>query len=278
MREQKQCHVAGFPISHSLSPNLFALVHEHLNLKWEMPSKIATSEIDEIFNSRQQNSVSTEFKEMVKKSTESNTGDCFEFQNIPVIDINHKEQDFVGIPQWGSITTPLKHELGVTAANCYTIDERGLRYSMTDGYAVILVAEEFGIDFNSKPVLHLKGGGSASIATAKAWLSMGGQIKAINGKRSLPDDILMKCNSQLSPNLFLDFDESSDSDYLVLFPNYSSKLIFEKGKIDGRWMLIAQHLLAWAVLFSPENADNLPSLDLLFKRLVFLESLINQSF
>jgi hypothetical protein len=126
--------------------------------------------------------------------------------------------------------------------------------------------------------LHLKGGGSASIATAKAWLSMGGQIKAINGKRSLPDDILMKCNSQLSPNLFLDFDESSDSDYLVLFPNYSSKLIFEKGKIDGRWMLIAQHLLAWAVLFSPENADNLPSLDLLFKRLVFLESLINQSF
>jgi hypothetical protein len=231
MREQKQCHVAGFPISHSLSPNLFALVHEHLNLKWEMPSKIATSEIDEIFNSRQQNSVSTEFKEMVKKSTESNIGDCFEFQNIPVIDINHKEQDFVGIPQWGSITTPLKHELGVTAANCYTIDERGLRYSMTDGYAVILVAEEFGIDFNSKPVLHLKGG-----------------------------------------------DESSDSDYLVLFPNYSSKLIFEKGKIDGRWMLIAQHLLAWAVLFSPENADNLPSLDLLFKRLVFLESLINQSF
>ena len=45
-------------------------------------------------------------------------------------------------------------------------------------------------------------------------------------------------------------------------------------EIDGRWMLIAQHLLAWAVLFYPEKAEDLPSLELLFDRLILLEKSI----
>ena len=107
---------------------------------------------------------------------------------------------------------------------------------------------------------------------------MGGQIKAINGKRNLPDEILLKCNSLTPPDLFIDFDYSSDSDKLVLFPSYGAEINMLKDKIDGRWMLVAQHLLAWSVLFSPENAELLPSLEVLFKRLVSLESLMNNDF
>jgi len=273
MGEEKRCNVAGFPIKHSLTPHLFALVHEHLGLEWEMPAKIATSDVDEIFNNAEKTIVSKNFKEGVKKVTEEIIGDTFNFQNIPLIDIYQKERNFDGFVQWGSITSPLKHQLGESLANCYTFDERGLRYSMTDGYGVVLVAEHFGLNFDANPVLCLKGGGSAAIATAEAWISMGGKIKVENGRRRLPEKLLAKCNPKLDAELYLDFDTSSKSDLLALIPKYGSEVLVSENLIDGRWMLVAQHLLAWAILFSPESADILPSLDLLFKRLISLESM-----
>ena len=39
-------------------------------------------------------------------------------------------------------------------------------------------------------------------------------------------------------------------------------------------MLVAQHLLSWSVLFAPEKQNDLPSIKLLFKRLVLLESMM----
>jgi len=273
MGEEKRCNVAGFPIKHSLTPYLFALVHEHLNLEWEMPRKIATSSVSDIFKTSESTNVSKEFKEGVEKVTKEIKGKTFNFQNIPKIEVYHKEMNFDGFIHWGSITSPLKHQFGSTPANCYTFDKRGLRYSMTDGYAAVLVAEHFGLNFDSNPVLCLKGGGSAAIATAEAWFSMGGNIKAENGKRKLPEKLLRKCDSESDPDLYLDFDNSSNSDSLSLIPKYDSEIQDSENRIDGRWMLVSQHLLAWAILFSPENAERLPSLDLLFKRLISLESM-----
>ena len=273
MGEEKRCNVAGFPIKHSLTPYLFALVHEHLNLEWQMPGKIATFDVNDIFKISESTTVSKEFKEGVKKVTKELKGENFNFQNIPKIEVYQEEMNFDGYVHWGSITSPLKHQLGSTPANCYTFDKRGLRYSMTDGYAVVLVAEHFGLNFDSDAVLCLKGGGSAAIATAEAWLSMGGNIKAENGKRKLPEKLLVKCDSELNPDLYLDFDNSSNSDSLSLIPKYGYELQDSENRIDGRWMLVSQHLLAWAILFSPENAERLPSLDLLFKRLISLESM-----
>ena len=272
MGEEKRCNVGGYPIEHSLTPYLFALVHEHLGLEYFSLGKISSEYIDEVINSNDFSKPSEKFKETVREITQSIKGEFFDYRNIPEIKVITKDFDFKGIIKWGSITSPLKHQFGKNTVNCYTIDEKGLRYSMTDGFAVILVAEHFGLNFNSKPVLCLKGGGSTAIATAEAWLSKGGKIKALNGRRSLPEDLLTRCNSELEPNLFLDFDSSSDSDYLTLTPKYNSKVNAFKNNIDGRWMLIAQHLLAWAILFSPENAEKLPSMDLLFKRLISLES------
>jgi len=123
-------------------------------------------------------------------------------------------------------------------------------------------------------VLCLRGGGSASAATANAWLSMGGVVRAIRGRRALPIEILEKCDSKSDPDLYIDFDESSDSEHLVLFPKYRSEIVISDNKIDGRWMLVAQHILSWAVLFAPEKKNDLPSVELLFKRLVLLESML----
>ena len=79
----------------------------------------------------------------------------------------------------------------------------------------------------------MKGGGSTAIATANAWISLGGNIQAINGRRPLPDDILDKCSSELEPDLFIDFDNSSDSESLVLFPKYTSDLVSSPLKKGG---------------------------------------------
>ena len=186
------------------------------------------------------------------------------------IKISVVEKEFDGNMLWGSITSPLKHQFGDILLNCFVLDELGLRTAMTDGFAVVLVAQHFGVDFELNPVLCLKGGGSTAVATANAWISQGGHIQAISGRRILPDKILENCSTELVPDLFIDFDDSSDSESLVLFPKYTSELIISNKKIDGRWMLVAQHLLSWAVLFAPEKKNDLPSIQLLFERLVLL--------
>ena len=275
MGEAKRCNVVGFPINHSLSPHLFALVHEHLGFSWKMPRKISTSDINEMYDLREKPPLlTTEFEQIIKLVTNEINGENIDISEIPTIEIHEVIQEYNGEPQWGSITSPLKHQLGNNLVNCYVVDNERIRCAMTDGYGVVLVAKQFGIDFDTKPVLHVKGGGSSAIATVNAWLSMGGEVKALSGRRDLPDKLILKCTSELDANLCVDFDDSSDSEGLVLFPSYGSDLHVSQNKIDGRWMLIAQHLLAWAVLFAPEERKNLPSLDLLFKRLILLETLI----
>ena len=44
--------------------------------------------------------------------------------------------------------------------------------------------------------------------------------------------------------------------------------------LDGRWLLVAQHLACWRVLWAPERATDLPSLGLLLTRLLEAEALL----
>ena len=47
-------------------------------------------------------------------------------------------------------------------------------------------------------------------------------------------------------------------------------------RLDGRWLLVAQHLDAWARLFSPEAAHLLPGLGLTMSRLMEVESALRR--
>ena len=44
--------------------------------------------------------------------------------------------------------------------------------------------------------------------------------------------------------------------------------------LNGRWMLVAQHLSCWATLWAPHLRDILPSIDLLLTQLIHAEGLL----
>ena len=46
------------------------------------------------------------------------------------------------------------------------------------------------------------------------------------------------------------------------------------GVLDGRWLLVAQHLACWRLLWAPERAQDLPSLGMLLTQLLEAESLL----
>jgi hypothetical protein len=91
----------------------------------------------------------------------------------------------------------------------------------------------------------------------------------------------------IGPRLFIDFDiaagkpnssHSTDAD-IHLISSYNSQEISgvveqnESGLLlDGRWLLAAQHLEAWARLYCPEAAHLLPGLGLTMTRLLAMES------
>ena len=91
----------------------------------------------------------------------------------------------------------------------------------------------------------------------------------------------------IGKRLFVDFDTKaggSDSNRstvadLYLSTSYNSQEVgfvveqIESGyQLDGRWLLAAQHLEAWARFFSPEAAHLLPGLGLTMTRLLAMES------
>ena len=277
MRDEKICVVGGFPISHSLSPHLFALVHQHLGISWNMPVKINTNSLFDLIECEKKIEPPSEnFKKNVIATTHAISGSNFKLDSELSLDIISENKSYYGLKEWGSITSPLKHQILDSNVNCYALDEDGLRFTMTDGYGVVLVAKHFGIDFSLKPILSIKGGGSSAISTANAWLQSGGRVTQIKGRRLLPKYIIEKCEPDAKGDFHVDFDESSDYNGLVLFPKYGDEIVDLEGKIDGRWMLVAQHILAWRFLFFPESKDNLPSLELLYKRLIYLESLLKR--
>ena len=65
-----------------------------------------------------------------------------------------------------------------------------------------------------------------------------------------------------------------------LIPAYQNKAVHANGsldgpRIDGRWMLVAQHLEAWRILWAPELQAMLPSIPDLMEDLVAVEALLD---
>lgn len=215
---------------------------------------------------------------------------------------------------WISLTSPLKHQLstrsGVTcidaslqngAINHLRWDGLNWYCAGTDGPGLVAVARHFGFDFDADgvelPLLCMTGGGGAARSCAVSWAENGGKIWSMGGRRRLDSrgpwvDALLEGEAiaeMIGPRLQVDFDQPpgrnqkrvhSDADLQVIsnYDTSDSMQIVEQTetglRLDGRWLLAAQHLDAWARLFTPEAGHLIPGLGLTMSRLLAVESML----
>lgn len=277
--------IAGDPVEHSLTPELFKLVSRNLEEKghkitFESCEKVTFSNIIDAMGQ------SHALKRALSKEGEGMA---------------------VGIREiWLSLTTPLKHQLPFDSGAIWTIGDPMLasvnqlrhdghvwRAANTDGPGLLMVAREFGFNFElpdaiDRPLLCMIGGGSTARACAAAWADAGGKIWWKGGRRALsnrgPWVSALVTNRDVCDHfgrrLHVDFDVEPGSEPtvegeliaeepdapLILSASYSSTkseliVVNEWGiHLDGRWLLVAQHLEAWTHLFFPQVAEDLPSL------------------
>ena len=233
--------IAGYPISHSLTPKLFNIIGEKLNL----------GEIKQLF-----------LEEKNPEEFEQNTSDL--------------EGDL-----WVSITSPLKHSIRDLLQLSEPKDINSINQLMriegewfgtnTDGYGFISAAKHIGIDAKNS-VLKIRGGGSTARSIAAAWSEAGGDIIPVQGRRKLVDgpsdkSIVKDCRADIAVDLdaepgggigqninakrlvSISYNEGSDRDDFAII------------------MIISQHLEAWKILFAKEKSKTLPSLDYILEKL-----------
>ena len=158
-----------------------------------------------------------------------------------------------------------------------------VRSAGTDGAGVLAVSRLAGCGPNGGAILRMRGGGGAARSVAHAWVNAGGRVHLIEGRRplapALPD--LPRRGSEQAA-LGIDFDgEGKGLDASKhLIPAYQNKAVHADGSldgplIDGRWMLVAQHLEAWRILWAPELQAMLPSIPDLMEDLVAVEALLD---
>ena len=197
---------------------------------------------------------------------------------------------------WLSLTSPLKHQIGswrctdgaqgLRSVNALRIDEHGVHSAGTDGAGVVALARLAGCPPNGGAVLRMRGGGGAARSTAHAWVKEGGRLHLLEGRRPLsprPEQAVL-VGAEVPAVLGIDFDGASDDlgagKHLV--PRYQGEVIRHEGALssdvlDGRWMLVAQHLEAWRSLWAPELRDVLPSISDLMADLLAVEAMMNEA-
>lgn len=233
--------ISGFPISHSLTPRLFNIVGNAL-------------EIEEVKHVFLQANNSKEFK----RNIEQLDGDL-----------------------WISITSPLKHIVGelLGISNQEEINSinqlmrtNGIWYGInTDGYGFIEAAKYIGIN-PSKSILKIRGGGSTARSIAAAWSESGGEIIPVNGRRKLvsgPWDISIIESGEADISVDLDANPGGEDSCMIKERKNVSISYNEYSKIDdfAVIMLAAQHLEAWKRFFLHENVEKLPPLSYILERL-----------
>ena len=202
---------------------------------------------------------------------------------------------------WLNLTSPLKHQLsseavstiddsmGLQAVNALRWDGQAWWCAGVDGYGVVSVAQYHGIQVEKGALLGIVGGGAAARATVDAWLKTGGTVRLYPGRRSLEiplnvesadsdrpldfavdfdgdanhEDLFKTCHLRLNPRYHtVDGDIESRVEHLLVTP------------LDGRWMLVAQHLESWRRLWAPQYAAYLPSIGLLLTQLIHAETVL----
>ena len=202
---------------------------------------------------------------------------------------------FFGAEIWVNLTSPLKHQLSSDAVsaidasmenqcvNALRWDGQGWWCAGLDGAGAVALAQHFGITFDEAPVLSLCGGGGAARSVAASWLDAGGAVHAANSRRTLPEDLLLRCTASANEAVFgLNFDSELNAANAPIVVNAAYQPLtgdldsmmasMIDGELNGRWLLVAQHLACWKTLWAPHLEDFLPSIDLLLTRLIHAEA------
>ena len=233
--------IAGFPITHSLTPRLFEIVGKFLGITDVISVFIEAENIEE-FTTK----------------------------------IDQIEGDI-----WLSCTTPLKHSIynnftldnenEVGSVNQLTRLNGEWNTANTDGIGFISACESVGISPN-KSILKLRGGGSAARAIAASWAAEGGKIIPIAGKRKLTkgpwEDAIVDSGEAI---ISVDLDYEKDRDFSIDMESRNKVHISynEEYEVDdfAIIMLAAQHLEAWRNFYLPNRKNDLPSLEKVLQEL-----------
>ena len=226
--------IAGYPISHSLTPRLFELVGAKLGLTAQ--------------------SVYIEADSMDEFETNLNNlqGDIWLSCTAP---LKHSPQARLAVsgPE------------GVNAINQLKLQNGKWTGTSTDGVGFVAACRYIGVEPNGS-ILRMRGGGSAARAIAAAWAAEGGLIIPIEGRRPLisgPWDSAIISDGEA--DLAIDLDAAAgggESVELSAKQQVSISYGEEASKNDFAVIMVAaQHLEAWKRIFVPDQESKLPSLD-----------------
>lgn len=195
---------------------------------------------------------------------------------------------------WINLTAPLKHQLDSGAVqavddsmrnkcvNALRWDGRGWWCAGLDGEGVLDVLWHHGFE-PEHHVLGLIGGGGAARSTAAAWVAAGGRLHPLSSRRPLEEGPWSARVTTDEPTVTVDFDGTGGEAHASLLkstyaPMEGSTELRIKAMVsrplDGRWLLVAQHLACWRTLWAPERADDLPTLGHLLTQLLEAETVL----
>jgi len=233
--------IAGYPISHSLTPRLFAAVGEHLGMNGAEQVFIEADDINEF-----------------ESGVAGLEGDLWLSCTAP---LKHAPQDRLGVkgPDGVNAVNQLKRVVGEWSG------------TSTDGLGFVAACRHIGVE-PLGTVLRMRGGGSAARAIAAAWAAEGGLIIPEEGRRQLVsgpwDSAVVEYGDAA---IAIDLDTApAGGDSAPLKADMQVSISYGDGASTDEFaviMVAAQHLEAWKRIFAPELAAELPSLSLLLESL-----------
>ena len=232
--------IAGYPISHSLTPRLFEIVGSELGLKAQ--------------------SVYLEADSMDEFETNLNNlqGDIWLSCTAP---LKHSPQARLAVsgPE------------GVNAINQLKLQNGKWTGTSTDGVGFVAACRYTGVEPNGS-ILRMRGGGSAARAIAAAWAAEGGSIISVEGRRPLisgPWDSAIISDGEA--DLAIDLDAAAGGGESAELPAKQQVSISygeEASKNDFAVIMVAaQHLEAWKRIFAPERIEEIPNLGYVLNQL-----------
>ena len=232
--------IAGYPISHSLTPRLFELVGAKLGLTAQSVY-IEANSMDEF-----------------EANLNNLQGDVWLSCTAP---LKHSPQSRLAVsgPE------------GVNAINQLKLRNGKWSGTSTDGIGFVAACRYIGVEPNGN-ILRMRGGGSAARAIAAAWAAEGGSIISVEGRRPLAagswDSAII---SDGEAALAIDLDATAGGgESVVLSAKQQVSISYgeEASKNDfAVIMVVAQHLEAWKRIFAPERIEEIPSLGYVLNQL-----------